>query len=326
MWLVPDRPALVLAPMEGVFDAVARAVLSESGAFAWCVAEFVRVARIPAGRRQIIACVPELAHGARTPSGTPVQVQILGNRPEVIAETAVRAVAAGATAIDLNFGCPGPLVTGRGGGAALLRDPPRIVRILCAVREAVAVPVSAKIRLGWNSAGEFGAIMDAVARGGASWATVHARTRAQQYDPGVDWTPLARVGERWPVPVIANGDLFSADDIHRCAEATGCRAFMMGRGAIRDPALPAAAARVLGLPTRDGNPAPFGNDTIRWRSFLERLAARDLANGREARYTLVRVKQWMAMARLVGFDPSWSARIRHARTLDEAFDALRIAA
>src|SRR5579884_1862682 len=186
-------PAVVLAPMEGVTDQPMRALLSELGGFAFCVADFLRVHSGVPGPRAVRDHVPELHNGGgRTPSGLPVQVQLLGGDPGRMAVAAVNAVAAGAEAIDLNFGCPAPLVNRHDGGASLLRDPCRLRAVVRAVRDAVPawVPVSAKLRLGWDDPEDVHANAERAVEGGASWLTIHGRTKAQGYRPPASWGPI----------------------------------------------------------------------------------------------------------------------------------------
>eukprot|EP01136_Pigoraptor_vietnamica_P004575 Opistho-1_new@35039 len=247
--LRPDAPALILAPMEGVTDAPMRAALGEAGAFTYAVAEFLRVAHTVPHRGVVRRHVPELLTGGRTPTGLPVQVQLLGGDPGRVAEAAAVAHAAGATAVDLNFGCPAKTVNRHDGGAALLRDPPRIRAVVAAVRAALPreVPVSAKLRLGWDTPDAIDEVAGMAAEGGAAWLTVHGRTRAAGYAPPAYWGPIGRVRERLGLPVVANGDIWTADDLRRCRDETGCRHFMLGRGALADPRLPRQAAAALGL-------------------------------------------------------------------------------
>ena len=255
-------PAVILAPMEGLTDAPMRAVLSAAGGFTFCVSEFVRVSHTVLGANVFRKRVPELVCGARTPSGLPVQVQILGGDPGRMAESAVNAVAAGATAIDINFGCPAPTVNRHDGGATLLKDPPRVRAVVRAVRDAVPtdIPVSAKMRLGWDRTDTIFETSAMAAEGGASWITIHARTRTQGYAPPVNWELIGKVRERLRVPVVANGDMHSLADFRRCREITGCVHFMLGRGAVADPGL---AGQVAGhlvplSPGGEGNQHPTG--------------------------------------------------------------------
>src|SRR5688572_12807473 len=130
-------PAIVLAPMEGVTDVTMRALLSELGGFSYCVAEFLRVSHSVPGPKVFRRHVPELVHGGRTASGLPVQVQLLGGDADTLAQAALVAVAAGAGAVDLNFGCPARTVNRHDGGATLLKHPERIRAIVATVRAAV---------------------------------------------------------------------------------------------------------------------------------------------------------------------------------------------
>jgi tRNA-dihydrouridine synthase C len=156
-----------------------------------------------------------------------------------MAETARRGVEAGAIGVDLNFGCPVARVNQHDGGAALLRDPDRITRVIRAVCDAIptSVPVSAKLRMGWSSAEEAPFLAEAVEQGGACMLTMHARTRLQQYSGTADWSAIARARERVSIPVVANGDIRIPQDIVRCSEQTGCNRFMIGRGALMRPEL-----------------------------------------------------------------------------------------
>src|SRR5205823_3500903 len=118
-WIKFGKPAVVLAPMEGVTDGPMRAMMSERGGFSFCVAEFLRISHDLLPIKTYFEHVPELAHGCKTPSGLPVQFQLLGGKPELMAASALRACQVGAQAIDLNFGCPAPIVNRNDGGATL---------------------------------------------------------------------------------------------------------------------------------------------------------------------------------------------------------------
>lgn len=295
--LDPETPAVVLAPMEGVTDAPMRAAFGESGAFTYAVAEFLRVAHTIPGRAVVRRHVPELMTGGRTPSGLPVQLQLLGGDPGRMAEAAAVAHAAGAAAIDLNFGCPAKTVNRHDGGAALLRDPPRVRAVVAAVRAAVprAVPVSAKLRLGWDNADAIDEVAAMAAEGGAAWLTIHGRTRAAGYAPPAYWWPIGRVRERLGLPVVANGDIWTVADLRRCRDETGCRHFMLGRGALADPRLPGRIAAELGLapPVPDDvNARP-----VDWAAELRRLVGWvGRFPGGSSVGTTRRLKQWLALA------------------------------
>jgi tRNA-dihydrouridine synthase C len=316
----PNVPALVLAPMEGVTDAPMRAVQGRAGAFTFAVSEFLRVAQHVPPRHVVLDHVPELRAGGRTPNGMPVQVQLLGGDAGRMADAAGRAVELGAWAVDINFGCPAPTVNRHDGGATLLRYPTRIREIVAAVRAAVpaGVPVSAKVRLGWDTIDAIDTNADMVAEGGASWLTIHGRTRMAGYAPPVYWGRIGRVRERLNLPVVANGDIWNLADFRRCREETGCVHFMLGRGAIADPRLAPAVAVELGLiPRPDDPPEP-----IDWAGQLRSLIgwAEDLGIARPHKL-LRRLKQWLNTASTAGtFDRFDTAK--RATTVEELFAAI----
>jgi tRNA-dihydrouridine synthase C len=235
-------PRLILAPMEGVLDAIMRDQLTAIGGYERCVTEFVRVSQTLLPRRVFHRYAPELKHGGVTPSGVPVFVQLLGSDPALMAANAARAATLGAPGIDLNFGCPAKTVNRSQGGAALLRTPLLIRSICQAVREHVpnTVPVTAKIRLGYDTEDQFEEILDALAQVELSELTIHARTRRQGYRPPAHWHQLSKATQKMPYPVIANGELWSPSDVTRCAAISGCDTFMLARGALCRPDLAAA--------------------------------------------------------------------------------------
>ncbi|MGV3615610.1 MAG: tRNA dihydrouridine synthase [Fimbriimonas sp.] len=315
--LNPHAPALVLAPMDGITDAAMRAFQGETGAFSYAVSEFLRVSVTPLPAKVFRRDVPELENGSLTPTGLPVQVQILGGDPGRMAESAMAACRAGARAVDINFGCPAPTVNRNDGGASLLQFPCRIRDVVSAVRAAVPleIPVSAKLRLGWDSIDAIHENAAMAAEGGANWLTIHARTRAQGYQPPVYWPQIGKVQAALGIPVIANGDIWTVDDFLRCREETGCRHFMIGRGALANPALPYQIAKELGIGTGH---APE-TDWIRlFRRFVEYLGGEgDRADHR----CLARLKQWMQIAHRFGDFPYFQ-ELKQAATLEEFFGRL----
>ena len=314
--LVPSEPSLVLAPMEGVTDAPMRALQGAAGAFTHAVTEYLRIGHSIPGRTVILRHVPELRNGARTPTDLPVQVQLLGGDAGRMAEAAARVHEAGATAIDINFGCPAPTVNRHDGGATLLKYPCRIREIVSAVRAAVppAVPVSAKLRLGWDCVEDVFQNAAMAAEGGASWITIHARTRAQGYAPPVYWPLIGRVREQLGIPVVANGDIRTVEDFRRCREETGCRHFMLGRGALADPRLARRIAAELGLV-----PAAEPVGPIDWDYELRRLSewTPGIFDGPPAKAVL-RLKQWLRLAAAYGTFPLFD-RVKRAASPAEVF-------
>jgi len=224
--------------MEGVIDAHTRDLLTRQPGFDWTVTEFVRVvdARLPP--RVFHKHCPELRGPAlTTPSGVPVHLQLLGSDPEALAANATQALTLGATSIDLNFGCPAKLVNRHDGGASLLRDPRRVHAAVAAVNEAVghAIPVTAKMRLGFADRRLALACALAAEAGGARQLVVHARTRNEGYRPPAHWEWIGRIRARLSIPVVANGDIWSLEDYWRARTLSGCRDVMIGRGALADP-------------------------------------------------------------------------------------------
>lgn len=225
--------------MEGVVDYQVRALLTHLGGLDGCVTEFVRVTDQPLPRKVFLRYAAELHNDCLTPSGVPVRVQLLGGQPEPMAANAVRAVRAGANAIDLNFGCPAKTVNRNEGGACLLRHPERVHAIVSAVRAALPphIPVSAKIRLGYEDRSRYLDNALAIAEAGANELTVHARSKADGYKPPAYWDYIAHIKAAVGIPVIANGEIWSLNDYLRCRERSGCDDVMIGRGLLACPDL-----------------------------------------------------------------------------------------
>lgn len=274
---------IILAPMEGLADFWVRQALTDIGGYDWCVTEFVRVSGTLLPAKVFYRWCPELQSAARTRSGTPVHVQLLGSDPVCMADNAARAVELGAPAIDLNFGCPAKTVNRHGGGAVLLDEPERVHQVVAAVRRAVpaAIPVSAKMRLG-NLDGEL-ALDNArgIEAAGASWLTVHGRTKSQGYRPPAFWGRIGLIRQAINLPVIANGEIWNAEDAHRCLQESGCDALMLGRGAVSDPFL---AQRLRGAAGQEG-----------WPQVLQRLKLfiTELDGSGSDSQVSGRVKQWL---------------------------------
>jgi tRNA-dihydrouridine synthase len=166
----------------------------------------------------------------------PVGVQLMGNDLDKLAETARNAVDVGAPLVDLNFGCPAKGAIAGCAGSALLRDPAQLERVVRAVVEAVPeVPVTAKIRAGYDDASRVEELARAAEHGGAAMLTVHCRTRAEGYCDEVDWTRLARAAAAVSIPVCGNGGVTTHADLERLRRETGCALAMIGRGALADP-------------------------------------------------------------------------------------------
>lgn len=288
-WVSNHQPAIFLAPMEGVTDAPLRELLTSHLPFTHSVSEFLRVTHQVIPKRLIIEHVPELQMQALTASGTPVIVQLLGGDPDRLAATALQCIQLGARAIDLNFGCPAPTVNRHDGGATLLKYPQRMYNIVKTLRQSVPsdIPVSAKIRLGFDDPSSVYENAEMVFAAGADWLTIHARTRSQGYRPPVFWNYIADIKKEAPIPVIANGDIWTFEDYKKCREMTGCDHFMLGRGALANPNLVNSIAKDLGIEAKLG----FGS----WNEALQKLAEVYLRSGTPPSIVLRKTKQWLSI-------------------------------
>ncbi|WP_064791708.1 tRNA dihydrouridine(16) synthase DusC [Shewanella woodyi] len=230
---------VILAPMEGVADAPMRSLLTSVGGYDIVISEFIRVVDQLLPEKVFYRLCAELANGSKTKAGTPVRLQLLGQHPNWMAENAIRAIELGSLGVDLNYGCPAPMVNRSNGGAALLKEPETIYKVTKAVREAVpsSHPVSAKIRLGWDDKSRCVEIAQAIESAGATELTVHARTKEEGYRPPAHWEYINLIREAIAIPVIANGEVWCHQDYLKCQAASGCDDVMIGRGALAVPNL-----------------------------------------------------------------------------------------
>ena len=281
---------IALAPMEGLVDEILRDVLTRVGGIDWCVTEFIRVSDRLLPESAYHKLAPELADGALTRAGTPMRVQLLGSDPICLADNAAFACTLGAPVIDLNFGCPAKTVNKSRGGAVLLKEPELLHAILREVRRAVPaeIPVTAKMRLGYDSPDGALDCARALVEGGAAQLVVHARTKVDGYKPPAHWEWVARVQEVVGVPVYANGEIWTVEDWRRCREVSGAEDIMLGRGLVSRPDLARqiAAARAGHdvVPMSWGELQPLLQDF--WLQARRKLAPR---------YAPGRLKQWLAM-------------------------------
>ncbi len=218
-----------LAPMAGVADRAFRKICMDFGA-ACVIGEMVSAKGLTYGDRKSAELL-ELDQDVR-----PAAIQLFGDDPAIMAEAAQQTLAYRPDWIDINMGCPAPKIAGNHCGSALMREPELCRRIVQAVKEAVPVPVTAKIRKGYAK-DEINAVEVARAceAGGADAITVHGRTRDQMYAPPVDWDIIRQVKQAVRIPVIGNGDVADAKSAAALYEQTGCDLIMVGRGALGKP-------------------------------------------------------------------------------------------
>ena len=220
---------LVLAPMAGVCDAPFRRICKEMGC-GLVYTEMISAMALVYDNRRTLEMI-RIFDDER-----PVAVQLFGSDPDVMARAAATVEQLGADILDINMGCPAPKIVRSGEGAALMCRPGLAWEIVRAVRAACTVPVTVKIRKGWDeetaNAVEFA--MGCV-EAGADAVAVHGRTRAEGYSGAADWSVIARVAQAVPVPVLGNGDVDSPEAATRMLDETGCAAVMVGRGALGNP-------------------------------------------------------------------------------------------
>lgn len=223
------RGFAALAPMAGVADRAMREICTEYGA-AFTVGE------LTSSRGVTLKDEKSESYLFCADNTRPTASQLFGNDPEIMAEAARIAAKYRPDFIDINMGCPAPKVAGNGGGSALMRDPVLVEKIVRAVVSAVEIPVTVKIRTGWDKDSVNAVeIAKRIEEAGASAVTVHGRTRAQMYAPGIDLDTIAKVKKSVTIPVIGNGDITCGADAKRMYEYTGCDLVMVGRAAMGNP-------------------------------------------------------------------------------------------
>jgi nifR3 family TIM-barrel protein len=242
-----------LAPLAGVSDRPFRKICREMGA-AFTYTEMVSAHGLVHG------CEQTESYLDRDPEETPFAVQIFAAEPEVLARGAEAAVRHGAGIVDINMACPVRKVCGTGAGAALAREPERVREAVEAVREASGVPVTVKIRAGWDDTHlNCVEVARAAEAGGASAVALHGRTRAQGYSGKARWEFVAAVKQAVGIPVLGSGDVWTAADALRMARETGCDAVLVARGACGNPWI----FRDLTAADR-GEPPPGAPDRDAW--------------------------------------------------------------
>ncbi len=225
--------------MEGLLDFTLRDILTRIGGVQRCVSEFIRITDTLLPERVFVRLVPELLYGSQTTAGVPVRPQLLGSDPVCLADNAARLASMGPNGVDLNFGCPSPVVNRHRGGAALLDEPELLFKIVSEVRRAVPAhqQVSAKMRLGVQDDTRAEECALAIEAAGASELVVHARTKMDGYRPPAYWERVGDIRQVVKLQLVANGEIWTAADALACQAASGCSALMLGRGLVARPGL-----------------------------------------------------------------------------------------
>jgi len=280
------RMQIYLAPMEGVVDYNLRQIYAAIGGVDTCVTEFIRVTQHLLPDHVFTRYCPELLR--RDNAHIPIRVQLLGSDPAMLALNAQRAASLGASGIDLNFGCPAKTVNRHRGGACLLDDTALLAEIVAAVRAAVPadIPVTAKIRLGYENRDTYLKNALAIQAAGAAELAIHARSKSDGYRPPAYWDCIGEVRNALIIPVIANGEIWSVEDFLLCREQSRCEAVMLGRGLLAQPDL-ALQIKKLG-DGRTHNTMPWSQLAAVLRDYFQ-MTVVDSA----PKYIGNRVKQWL---------------------------------
>lgn len=311
---LPIDPPLVLAPMEGVTDVLFRRLVRSIGGCGLTVTEFIPGAALAGGHRVALRAAEF------DPDEHPVSVQLYGRDPDVLADAARYVQDLGADLVDLNMGCPSKKVCAHSGGSALLKEPEHARVLVRAIRAAVTIPFTVKMRSGWDPAHRNAPEIAAMCEDeGAEAIAVHWRTRTDGYGGVRDLSTIAEVKRRVRVPVLANGDVIDVDSALSTLRETGADGLMIGRGAIRDPWVFAKIRAAT-----EGRPPVIVDDAERERVLLafygtirERFDSDKGALGRMkkiARYFADGVEDGESLLRTA---------ILHSGTVDEALDRIR---
>ena len=293
-----------LAPMAGITNAPFRLVARECGS-AFTTSEEMDAAALLTGHPHADAIA------AYYPEERPLAMQLLGKDPDLLARAAERCQMLGADIVDLNMGCPMPKITGKGKGAALMRDIAATALILRALRKAVSVPLTVKIRGGWDdehlNAVEVAQMAESE---GVDAITVHPRSRSQRFTGKAPWTIIGEVVRAVSIPVTGNGDVRSMAEARAMAAETGCGSVMIGRGALGSPWVFDESFDAL---------SPEGQ-----RAYKARVIGRHVALIREQfneKYALVQMKKHLAWyTEGLGHASECRARIFQTRTREEVWD------
>lgn len=248
-------PLLILAPMQGITDLPFWRLQAQYQGADVYFTEYFRVHPTSRLTKHILRSVTE------NPTGRPVVAQLIGNDIPSLVRSAKELERQSVAAVDLNLGCPAPVVYRKCAGGGLLREPEKIDAILGAMRDAISIKFTVKTRVGFDDPRLFEKLLPIYARHSLDLLTVHARTVKEMYRPPVHYELIAQAAQAMPCPVVANGDIFSPAGAESVLQTTGAKGLMLGRGAIRNPWLFQQIRQQLG-----GQPVqlPTGRDVLRY--------------------------------------------------------------
>jgi len=225
---IPIYGVGILSPMDGVSDWPFRSLCRKQGS-AMSYTEFVRAADVLERKPSVFKKL------TFDESERPVVFQLYGNDPDQIVEAALRVQELGPDIIDLNMGCPEKKVANRGAGVGMMRTPLKIARTIRKLVAALDVPITGKIRIGWEDCKTYKLVARVLEQEGGALVAIHGRTKEQGYRGCADWDVIGEVKAAVNIPVIGNGDIRAVEDIRRMQAHTGCDAVMIGRGAMVNP-------------------------------------------------------------------------------------------
>lgn len=226
---IPIYGKVILAPMDGLSDQPTRSLAREYGS-AISYTEFLNTIDILNNNRDIHERMSFIE------TERPVAFQLLDDNPERMLEAAKRIIHLNPDILDINLGCPSRAITSRGAGAALLQKPASVAKAIQLLTKEFSIPVTAKIRLGWDDRNlNYLEIAHIIEDNGGALIAVHGRTRAQAYQGAARWEPIAEIKQNLKIPVLANGDIRSADDIKKVLDLTKCDGVMVGRASLGNP-------------------------------------------------------------------------------------------
>lgn len=304
----PDRPVLVLAPMQDITDLPFWRIMHRYGGPDIYFTEYFRVHSTSRPEDHIVECI------RANPSGRPVIAQMIGQEIPALVRTAKILQTLPVAAIDLNLGCPAPIVCKKSSGGGMLRDLPHIDRVIGALRDAITIPFTIKSRIGFHDEAEFDALLGVYARHAVDAVTIHGRTVKEMYRSHVHYNRIAQAVRHLPCPVIANGNILSARIAREVAASTGARGLMIGRGCIRNPWIWDQAREVF-----SGKPHP--HPTLRdLREYIDILYHGTLPPDFPEKLHVAKMKKYMHfIAQHIDPDNKFLYGIRRAETAAEFF-------